>query len=72
MVMGTEVFSNVIISSNKEFCIYFDIETRWEDSEEKKKWSGTGRERGWKQKLKEECVFILEETNQKGNFCCPQ
>lgn len=34
--------------------------------------NGTGGERCWKQKLKEEGVFILEETNQKGNFCCPQ
>lgn len=27
----------VIISSYKEFCIYFAIEKWWEDSEEKKK-----------------------------------
>ena len=67
--MGIEVFSNVvIISSYKEFCIYFDIEKWWEDSEEKKKRNGTAGERCWKQKLKEGAVFILEETNQKGNF----
>lgn len=67
--MGIEVFSNVvIIRGYKEFCIYFDIEKWWEDSEEKKKWNGTAGERCWKQKLKEGAVFILEETNQKGNF----
>lgn len=44
--MGIEVFSNVvIISSYKEFCIYFDIEKWWEDSEEKKKRNGTAGER---------------------------
>lgn len=44
--MGIEVFSNVvIIRGYKEFCIYFDIEKWWEDSEEKKKWNGTAGER---------------------------